>query len=338
MKKSALSIFLLFSVQILFAQWTTSGSNIYNSNSGNVGIGTTLPAAFLDIGNPAINTLTSVLGRLPEGNSVSYGTYLGVRTTNTTPINSISFSLEHRFYGILNNAINFYRGGSTVGGFMTFATNNGTEQMRLDQSGNLGIGTTTPIAKLSIDPGGPGGIWLGNSNAGYTGLMLNLSSYTNGYATIQSVESAGTAWGNIILNQSGGSVAIGTNNPQGYLFAVNGSAIFTKIVVKPNANWPDYTFERKYHLMPLDSLSSYIDLNKHLPEIPNAEQIKQNGQDVGEVQRVQMQKIEELTLYAIDADKRAKQQDSTINQQQQLLIRLQQKVEQLEQKINDVGL
>ena len=116
MKKAVLFLFFLLGTHLLFAQWTTSGNNIYNSNSGNVGVGTTYPQAFLDIGNPVIDTLATVLGRLPEGNSIGNGTYLGLRTYNTNAVGLPSFSIEHRFYGLTNSAINFCRGGAEEGG------------------------------------------------------------------------------------------------------------------------------------------------------------------------------------------------------------------------------
>lgn len=119
--------------------------------NGNVGIGTTSPAAFLDIGNPVPGTLSAVLGRLPEGNSIGSGTYLGVRNLGTNPVNTISFALEHKFYGVANSAINFHRGASMNGGFLSFATNDGTEKMRLDEGGNLCIGTTTAQSKLTVN-------------------------------------------------------------------------------------------------------------------------------------------------------------------------------------------
>jgi hypothetical protein len=102
------------------------------------------------------------------------------------------------------------------------------------------------------------------------------------------------------------NIAIGTSNPQGYRLAVNGAAIFTKIVAKPQGSWPDYVFKRDYRLLSLPELEKYIAEHQHLPGLPSAEEIGKDGQDVGENQALLLKKVEELTLYVIQLDKKVK--------------------------------
>jgi hypothetical protein len=138
--------------------WTEGDDGIIYYDGGNVGIGTTSPAATLDIGNTTGNgTLEAVFARLAEGAGSGDGTYLGVRgwcTQSTGACDGqpdiLSFSLEHHFYGESNSSVNFYRGGSATGGFITFATSTNTERLRIDASGNVGIGTTSPAHKLDV--------------------------------------------------------------------------------------------------------------------------------------------------------------------------------------------
>jgi hypothetical protein len=93
---------------------------------------------------------------------------------------------------------------------------NNMEAMRIDPSGNVGIGTTTPSAKLNIDPRGPGGIVVGDPNTGgggFTSLLVDISNARDGFGRIQAIKSSGSAWGDIYLNPLGGNVGIGTTNP-----------------------------------------------------------------------------------------------------------------------------
>ena len=124
------------------------------AGNGNVGIGTTNPRANLDIAKDISNgQLGTVFGRLPEGDISGLGTYLGVKgyaTQGADPYNIKSFSLVHDFYGQTNSSINFYRGGSVLGGFITFNTSDNTEKMRIATDGNVGIGTTKPAHKLDV--------------------------------------------------------------------------------------------------------------------------------------------------------------------------------------------
>jgi hypothetical protein len=115
--------------------------------NGNVGIGTEVPKALLDVGKPSNNgALTTALSRQIEGNGDGDGTFLGTRAweTQVSSYSGKAFSLEHGFYGSTNSSINFYRGGGWTGGHIRFATNNGTEQMIIDAYGKVGIGTMTP--------------------------------------------------------------------------------------------------------------------------------------------------------------------------------------------------
>ncbi len=96
------------------------------------------------------------------------------------------------------------------------------------------------------------------------------------------------------------NIGIGTTNTQGYKLAVNGSAIFTKVKVKPLSAWPDYVFHKTYALPDLSAVDKYIALHKHLPGVLSADELKKSGGvDIGENQALLLQKIEELTLYII---------------------------------------
>jgi len=79
----------------------------------------------------------------------------------------------------------------------------------------VGIGTTNPQKTLHVNPNGGGGIAIGGSitSGGYTVLNMGISQESGGYAFLQGTKSSGTAYGNLVLNQSGGNVGIRTSLP-----------------------------------------------------------------------------------------------------------------------------
>jgi hypothetical protein len=68
-------------------------------------------------------------------------------------------------------------------------------------------------------------------------------------------------------------------------------------------NWGDYVFDSNYELMTLNSIENYIAENKHLPGMPSASEIENEGVDLGEIVKLQQVKIEELTLLMIQMQK-----------------------------------
>ena len=91
----------------------------------------------------------------------------------------------------------------------------------------------------------------------------------------------------------------------GYRLLVKGGMITEKIkvAVAGSADWADYVFEPSYKLMSLDKVESFVKENKHLPNVPSAEEMSKNGLDVMQTSAKLMEKIEELTLYMIEMNK-----------------------------------
>lgn len=99
------------------------------------------------------------------------------------------------------------------------------------------------------------------------------------------------------------AVALGNTFATGYKLTVDGKIICEELQVLLKADWPDYVFEEKYHLMPLAELRDYLNEHKHLPGIPTAAEVSEEGIAVGEMQKMMMEKIEELTLYMLELEK-----------------------------------
>jgi hypothetical protein len=87
--------------------------------------------------------------------------------------------------------------------------------------------------------------------------------------------------------------------PSGYKLGVNGGIICEEVKVIDDVPDADYVFENDYELMPLSDLQKFVNSNKHLPDIPSAQQFKEDGYKVGEMDELLLKKIEELTLYVI---------------------------------------
>ncbi|NMN37159.1 hypothetical protein [Pedobacter sp. SG918] len=113
------------------------------------------------------------------------------------------------------------------------------------------------------------------------------------------------------LNYFNGNLGLGTTDTKGFKLAVNGKIRAHEIKVEAT-NWPDYVFEEGYKVETLEGLESYIKVNKHLPDIPDAKEVKENGVELGEMNKLLLKKIEELTLYVIELKK------ENLDQQKQL--------------------
>lgn len=208
---------------------------------------------------------------------------------------------------------------------------------------NVGIGISNAESMLHVaNTSGPTTLTIGRSatSGGYTGMYMGTSGLSNGYNYIQSVQAGGQAYGNLILNAAGGNIGIGTASPtsrldingtfsvagdgvnkaiqvdnQGrvaigskfannYWFSVNGNMICEELKVQLATAWPDYVFHPAYKLRTFDELRQFIRHNNHLPDIPEASVIEQEGINVGDMHKRTIEKIEELTLYILQLEER----------------------------------
>lgn len=174
--------------------------------------------------------------------------------------------------------------------------------------GNVGIGTTNPMARLHVQAdantsGAPANAQLFVGGATNPGMRLSLAYNTSSnYGEIQAQAYDG-AYAPITLNPNGGNLLIGkTTQPNtAYKLDVNGKARANEMVV--NTTGADFVFENNYRLRPLAEVEKFIKENKHLPEIPTAKAMQQEGVGLSELQTKLLQKVEELTLYIIQQQK-----------------------------------
>ncbi|HXS37184.1 MAG TPA: hypothetical protein VN721_10825 [Flavipsychrobacter sp.] len=137
----------------------------------------------------------------------------------------------------------------------------------------------------------------------------------------------GTNWNNLMHIWNDGKVTIGTEldawvenstgmTPGDYRLYVSHGILTDKLKVAMHsdpANWSDFVFAKDYTLMPLAKVEDYVTANKHLPEIPSAKDVAKDGIDVASMDAKLLQKIEELTLYAIQQQKQIETQQKEID-------------------------
>jgi hypothetical protein len=290
---------------------TISGSDIAGlegiermriSSDGNVGIGTNNPTEKLSIQAATGNAVNMAL-RNADGTSL-----LSLASEGTAQ-SSIS-----TYYGLTFNANN--------SPFYSFRLA-GNEAFRIDGTGNVGIGALAiPQAKLHIVGGvqsqsGPSVIY----DKGTADKQFYLSFYGDGNsqafigqpANVSNRLDLGTGNANITVTLLNGNVGIGTTTPQSKL-AVNGTVCATKVRVATTGCWADYVFDKGYKLRSLSEVEQYINQHHHLPEVPAAADVEKNGLDVGDNQATLLKKIEELTLYVIEQNKKLESQQQQIDQ------------------------
>ncbi len=137
---------------------------------------------------------------------------------------------------------------------------------------------------------------------------------------------ASRAYDNLMVQySSNGFVGIGTATPKEKL-SVNGKIRAKEIKVE-TANWPDYVFAEGYKVGTLEELESYIKANKHLPDMPSAKEVETKGVELGEMNKLLLKKVEELTLYLIEQNKRIENYQATQEKQQK-------EIEQLKALLN----
>lgn len=214
-----------------------------------------------------------------------------------------------------------------------------TPLMTLTSDGNLGLGNTSPDSKLHIRSVNTGiksefgtaiieaqdaQIDLISNSAGDWGSAINFiegsgSSNTNVWSLARRTSGGGSSlrfnFGNanthnnptLMTLRSDGSVGINTVATGIHKLAVNGSIGAEEIVVESPASWSDFVFADDYKLQSLEEVESFINQNRHLPEVPSEAEITKNGVNLGEMDATLLQKIEELTLHMIEMNKRVKQ-------------------------------
>lgn len=111
------------------------------------------------------------------------------------------------------------------------------------------------------------------------------------------------AGGRVVVNNSLRIGSLAANGAYAnYRLSVDGDMIAKRCVIQVT-NWADYVFSSSYKLSPLEEVEAFIARNKHLPDVPSEAEVKEKGIEMGEMNAILLQKVEELTLYLIQLKK-----------------------------------
>lgn len=192
----------------------------------------------------------------------------------------------------------------SIAGDISMVTGSGgaaAERMIIKNDGKVGIGRTPLARKLEVEGEVyfDGAINFGGGNVARivpdgAGVSYHGRSFGGDYVMVR----------HQFLNNQ---VNIGYNPrnfvPGGWMLTVDGNILAEGITIQNSNSWPDYVFEEDYELRDLEEVEAFVNEHKHLPEVPSAKDVE-DGVSVGDMQKVLLKKVEELTLYVIDQDKK----------------------------------
>lgn len=168
---------------------------------------------------------------------------------------------------------------------------------------------TGQSARLALVSGTntPSAVWVSNWSSGGYGLVLNENNSTGGI--YRDANNPAVAIG---FNRTTVGIGIIPPDETEYALYVAGGILATEVKVQLQSDWKDLVFLPDYKLRTIKEVETYISENGHLPEIPNSETVKNEGINIGEMNALLLQKIEELTLYIIDQQKQLDEQQKQI--------------------------
>jgi hypothetical protein len=269
--------------------------------SGYVGIGTTNPSTRLEVAGQV-----KITGGTPGAGKVLTSDASGLASWTTIT-------------GLLSGGANNY--------IPKWSSASGLGNSQIYDNGNVGIGTSIPKEHLQIGDRfvfhDGGNKYLGYNISYDIPNGVNKTIVANDYASAITfgngdftfITAPLTAAANTVITPTAkmiikntGEVGIGdTYIPAGYKLAVKGKIIAEEVLIQLRASWPDYVFNKKYELASLDEVEGFIKKNHHLNGFETACDYEKNGISTSEIIVKQQQKLEELTLYIIELDKKIKE-------------------------------
>lgn len=294
----------------------STGTTIYlGANAGN-------PSTYIygfsniGIGSNSLANRTSTMDNVAIGRST-----LG-SVTGGTAIRNIAIGYDS-FKSLLQGNDNVGIGGgaflnstsayyNTGIGTVALRDNNGMYNIAIGYASiatNLGSSNVAIGSRAGLDKNGDRNVYIGN-DAGRVGTLTSESDklYVANSATLTPLVYGDFAAkfisiGDVPVDKRD---AIAASGNYGLLVKKGILAERVRVALASSSNWADYVFEEEYkqNMMSLPEIEKFTLENKHLPNVPSAREMVENGLDVTETSKMFMEKIEELTLYLIEMNKK----------------------------------
>ncbi|MFT4981233.1 MAG: hypothetical protein ACI9UR_001084 [Bacteroidia bacterium] len=282
-------------------------TNFIIDETGNVGMGVATP-----------NERLEVNGNARFQDSVYVEKMLGVGTTS--PDNVLDVQGDVTSTAHVSEFTTNYSGNTDIRAISAIST----------PADGYGYGVHATGGYRGVYGNNPGGDYAGSSvgvygySSGTAGIRYGVygnasnSGGTNAYGVYGVATGATNNWagyfgsGNVYVANE--LLVNTTSGATGYDVSVDGKIICEELKVQASGSWPDYVFAADYTLPTLKEVEDHIEKNNHLPGVPSAAVVEAEGINVGEMQKILMEKVEQLTLYMIDANKKIIDSDQRIKE------------------------
>lgn len=300
MKKLFLSTFgfsMIISANAQFnTNWPAPANSTNTSNStssGYVGLGiralassTNLPSFNFQVHgvNDLIVTIPAGRDGSPGG-TINYGKTARIGLTNTTTGLTSADGGVLRMSGTNLALENLEQGNILISNGLTTTFHGAHGKVYVGTYSNYAVGASQLdlLARLNIQ-GTDNGLYIRTQSAGKYGVTIQMQGETDNAINVYPSQSSTVA-----------------------NFRVKGSGeVYARKYITTLAAFPDYVFNDDYKLLTFSELRTYLSLNNRLPNMPSAIQVAEEGADLGELNRLLVEKVEELTLYILQLEKRTK--------------------------------
>lgn len=178
----------------------------------------------------------------------------------------------------------------------------------LQVNSRMAVGTDiSTFARLKVsNPTNGAAVHIDQSDNSTPYAKLLFMEYTDPNTEILKVQHSQTGHTPLYVDASGNFRVSGENRTLCYMNA-DEETFYTRRVVINMDTWPDYVFEKDYQLPTLAEVRTHITEKGHLPGIPSRKEVLEQGSDLGEMNRILLEKVEELTLYLLEQEEKMQQ-------------------------------